>query len=222
MSNTASLLTRIKFLFFVLTPFCAAALVIAFFFGCERKAPVVKTEKPAVTLDNLQTAYNKEMSFNRMYTLFADRAKKEKNPQIAALYTALAKSELIHSNDHAALLKAQGIQVKEPSYDSVKVGTTIQTLKMALSSEDVEIGSMYPNLIRTADLEKFKDAQTQFENCRDADARQEELLKDADSRAGKIAKVQYYVCPTCGYILNSEKTDECPICKTPKAKFEKI
>lgn len=222
MTNTATFLTKVKFLFFVLTPFCAAAVLIAFFYGCERKPAVVKEQRPAVTLENLQTAYNKESNFVRMYTLFSAQAKKEKNPAMVALYEAIAKSEEIHANDHVALLKAQGIEMKPPSYDSVRVGTLMQTLKMALSSEDIEVGSMYPNIIRTADLEKFKEAQTQFENCRDADARQEELLKAAEDRAGKLAKTTYFICTTCGYILDSPKADVCPICNTAKDKFEKM
>jgi rubrerythrin len=165
---------------------------------------------------------NKESGFSRMYTLFAQRALKEKNPQMAALYSAIAKSEDVHASNHAALMRKEGIEPKTPQFDSMVVGNVMQTLKMALSSEDIEIGSMYPNLIKTADAEKFKEAQTQFEQCRDADARQEEFLKTAMDKVGKIAKTPYFVCPGCGYIFDSDKTEQCPVCNTTKDKFTKI
>ncbi|MFI5252580.1 MAG: rubrerythrin family protein [Bacteroidota bacterium] len=222
MTKIAALSNRIQFIFILLTPFCLTVILVALFYGCERKPTVVKEQKPTVTIENLQTAYNKEMNLNRMYTLFANRCVKEKNPMMGSLYRAIAASEEIHASSHAALMRKDGVEPKTPEYDSVIVGNVLQTLKRALSSEDIEIGSMYPNLIRTAELEKYKEAQTQFEQCRDADARQEDLLKQASDRGGILAKTPMFVCPQCGYILNSDQTDQCPICNTTKDKFKKI
>jgi rubrerythrin len=222
MTKTASFATNAKFHFIALAPFFAAAVLIAFLFGCQQKPKEVKDDKPTVSMENLQFAYNKEMGFSRMYTLFAQRAMKEKNTQMAALYFAIAKSEEFHAASHAALMRKQGIEVKTPQFDSLTVGNVMQTLKMGLSSEDIEIGSMYPNIIKSADAEKFKEAQTQFEQCRDGDARQEELLKAAMEKNGKIAKTPFFVCPGCGYIFDSDKTEECPVCKATKDKFTKI
>jgi rubrerythrin len=222
MTKTASFITNAKFHFIAIAPFFAAAVLIAFLYGCQQKPKEVVEQKPTVSLENLQFAMNKEMGYNNMYTQFAQQALKEKNTQMAALYSALAKSEEVHASSHAALMRKEGIEPKTPQFDPLKVGNLMQTLKMALSSEDIEIGSMYPNIIRTAEAEKFKEAQTQFEQCRDADARQEEFLKTAMEKTGKIAKTPFFVCPGCGYIFDTDKTDECPVCKTTKDKFTKI
>jgi rubrerythrin len=81
---------------------------------------------------------------------------------------------------------------------------------------------MYPNLARTADFEKFPEAAESFRRALNADKRHVELFKDALDKGGTIVKVQYYVCPTCGYIITSDKIEECPGCHAKKDKFEKI
>ncbi|HZY09666.1 MAG TPA: rubrerythrin family protein [Bacteroidota bacterium] len=189
--------------------------------GCKQKSEEPKVTKPMVSLENLQIAYGKALKYQRMYQLFTAQAERERNTQVTLLYKALASSEEIHSNNHAKLLRAQGSEPKQPVYDSVVVGKTLQTLKMALSSEEIEVQSMYPNLIRSAELEKFQEAQNQFQTTLDADARHVELLNDALDRNGKIPKTQYLVCQGCGYIATST-IDVCPLCQSNKETFKKI
>ena len=119
-------------------------------------------------------------------------------------------------------MRQRGVEPKAPTFDSLSIGTTQQTLKMALSSEDIEAQSMYPNLIRTADMEKDTVAANLFQRTMDADNRQMELLKEAADKQTKIQQVPYFVCPEGGFIMTSEKTDECPTCHIKKEKFEKI
>ncbi|TAK66562.1 MAG: rubrerythrin family protein [Bacteroidetes bacterium] len=221
--NATTFSQRIQFHFFVLSPYAIVLLVIAFLFGCQQKKEQVKQEpQPTVTLENLQTAYNKAMRHNFMYSKFVPQAEKEKNKEMANLYRAIARSEEIHAQQHAALLRSKGIEPKEPIFDSITVGTIMQTLKMALSSEEIETESMYPNLMRTAEAEKFPQAAEQFTLCREGDIRQSDLMKEAQNTNGKIKKVPYLICPACGYIFTSEEVEGCPTCKIKKDKFEKI
>jgi len=206
-----------------------AAWILAAFFGllamvipqgCQKdeKPPV---EKTLVSIENLQTAYGVSLKRQRMYDLFIQRAEKEKNRGMAGLYRALSMSEGVHAKLHANLMQKHNAVPAEPKYDSVVVGTTMQTVKMALSSEELEQTSMYPNLLRTAMAEEFTEGVDQFTLVQAVEDRHVELLKEAQDKIGKVGTT-WIVCPGCGYILTSPKTEECPVCKTPKAQFKNV
>lgn len=217
-----SITTVLKFNVFVLFPFALILLFLAFFYGCQRAEEPGKEAVRLVTTENLQTAYAKSVRHQRMYARFVEQAEKEKNTGVANLFRAAAKSEEIHAANHARLLQSGGVTAVVPPDDPVTVGTTIQTLKMAVSSEEIETESMYPNLLHTAELEKLPEAVDQFAKTRDADARQLELFRLALDHNGKADKAPYFVCPGCGYILTSASTDECPTCHSAKSSFLKI
>lgn len=188
--------------------------------GCGKEPPK-EEPKTLVSLENLQTAYGVQMKRAKMYGLFVSRAEKEKFKGVAGLYRALSRSEETHAGLHASLLRKHAMEPAAVTYDSTVIGTTMQTLKMSLSCEELEQGSMYPNLIRTARLESFQDGIDQFTLVQGVEDRHTELLREAQDRAGNIG-TKYFVCPGCGYILTSDKTEECPACKAPKAKFEEV
>ncbi|MBI5217126.1 MAG: rubrerythrin family protein [Ignavibacteriae bacterium] len=220
--NIHSIYHRLAFHSYFIFPSLFLFFILALNYGCEKKKELPKEPQPTVTLENLQSAYNKAMRHNFMYAKFVLQAEKEKNKEVANLYRAVTRSEEIHAQRHAELLRSKGREPQQPVFDSITVGTIMQTLKMALSSEEIEVESMYPNLVRTAEAEKFPAATEQFTFCMEGDARQMELMKEAQEKNGKIKSVQYYVCPGCGYIFTSEEVEECPTCKTTKDKFEKI
>jgi rubrerythrin len=220
---TERLFTKyLNFFLLVIAPFGVMLFILALLYGCQQNKSEAPKPAALVTFDNLQVAYGKSVKYEHMYTLFAQRAEKERLKDVARMYRAIARSEGIHAANHASLMRSHNSEPKMPEIESLAVGTTLQSLKMALSSEEIEVESMYPNLIRTAELENLPEAIEQFNRTKDADARQVELLKDALDSGTKIAKVQYFVCTGCGYILTSEKTDECPTCHSKKEKFEKI
>lgn len=186
--------------------------------GCK------KEEKPVqqlITIDNLQTAYGAELKRVNWYRRYAARAEKEGLKNAAQLFRAVARSEELHAATHAKLLKSRGFEPQVPQIDSIPLGYTLQHLKSALATESREFESMYPNIAKTAEVENFPEAADDFKHCRDVDARHSELFKDASDRNGNIPRVTYYICPECGYILTSEKTEECPVCHVKKDRFEK-
>lgn len=206
--------------FFVAMVFAVALFSLTQFFGCKKNEP--KDVKPEVTLQNLQTAYSREMRISREYALFAKKAEKDRYSAIANLYRAAARSEQIHAEMAAVLMRSKGVEVKPYIPDSIAVGTVMQTLRLASSDESLETDSMYPNLLHSAELEKFPEAVESFKHSLNADKRHTELFKTALDKGGFIANVRYYVCPCCGYIITSDKVDECPECHEKKARFEKI
>jgi rubrerythrin len=200
---------------------CSAVVVAGLTEGCKQDSQPKDEKKTLVTLENLQTAYGVAMKRAKMYELFIPRAEKEKFKGIAALYRALHRSEAIHARLHADMLRKHAMEPVVVQFDSTIIGTTMQTLKMATSCEELESGSMYPNLARTAGLENFQEGIDQFNMLKPVEERHVELLKEAQDKAGNIG-AKYLVCPGCGYIITSDQTEECPVCKAPKAKFEKV
>lgn len=200
----------------------AAFLLAMVFYGCQEKTPEPEKVKPTVTIENLRTAYAKEVNRQQKYARFIRQAEKDRLPGVANLYRAAARSEEIHAANHATLLRNQGVEPIPSANDSVIVGTALQTLKMAMSGERAEIESLYPNLIQTAELEQYPEAVEHFKKTRDADVRHLELFKEALDKKGRINKVQYVVCAQCGYIITSQKTETCPNCNAKKDSLEKI
>lgn len=207
-------------LFLSLLALCFVAGIVLVLSGCKKEEPAPVTQK--VTVDNLQTAYGAALKRVTWYSRFIAKAEKERLPNVANLFRAVVRSEQIRMANHAKLLKSFGVDPQPPVIDSIAVGTTVQALKMASSTEAIQAESMYPNLLRTAILEEVADAVDQFKQGRDVDTRHNELFKEAEGRMGNIPKVKYLICPQCGYILTSEKTEECPVCHTKNDKFEKI
>lgn len=216
--TTPERLTSLQFSLFVAVLFGVTLLLVALLFGCTSKTGD-DLKKPTVTMENLQTAYAKSIMRQQLYSRFGQRAAQEHNTNVAALYQAVARSEEIHAALHANLLRTLGGEAVMPARESVAVGTTLQTLKMSISNEQLEAESMYPNVMRTAELENLPDAVEQFRKAKEADARHLELFKDAYDRGGKIHKVPYFVCSSCGYILTSGHTERCPVCKADKTAF---
>lgn len=189
--------------------------------GCKR-GDVKAVSTPTVTNENLQTAYAKATKYKRMYTLFVKQAEKEHNKAVADLFRAVAHSEDIRANNHAKLLRERGIEPVTPAEEAVAVGTTAQTLKMALSSEEIQFDDMYPNMIRTAEIEKDSVGERQFTMAKAVDERHRELFFEAINARGKNPGIQYFTCSGCGYVFTSDKDEECPVCRMKKASFEKV
>ena len=136
----------------------------------------------------MQTAYNREMRISKEYALFAKNAEKNRYSAIANLYKAASRSEEIHAEMAASLLRSKGIEVAPYVADSIVVGTVMQTLHLALSDESLETESMYPNLARTAEAEKFPEAAESFGHSLTADKWNAELFKDAVDKSGYITR----------------------------------
>jgi rubrerythrin len=220
--KTREKLNQALFQLLILVIFGVPFLLLVPYIGCQKQKEESKEMKRSITVENLQTAYAKSVNYAHMYVLFVKRAEKNHLLNVADLYRAVCRSEQVHADLHAGLLRKNGIEPVAPQGENVAVGTTLQTLKLSMSSEEVEFGSMYPNLIHTAELEKDSTAAAQFRMTKEVDSQHAELFKEAFDRSGRIPKVQYFVCLGCGYILTSEKTEECPICHSKKDKFERV
>ncbi len=192
----------------------AAAAILLFLSGtlagCRQQEEIEKRQ--LVTPENLQTAYNRAARLSQTYDLFAKKAEKEFYPNVARLYRAAAKSEAIHAAGHLEQMKSMGVTPKIYTPEKVVVGTTMQTLRMALSDERIESESMYPNLIATAEGEHLIEAAGLFRKYQRADEQQMKLLKEAEEKNGGISRVPFFICPKCGGFIMTAKNTGCKDC----------
>jgi rubrerythrin len=194
--------------------------------GCQKKEEAKEqkaapTAQKLVTIDNLQAAYSSEMKHSLWYDRFAKQAIKENLGDIAVLFRALSRSEKVHAEGAAKLLKSKGIEPVLAAIDSIAPGKAKQYLKLSLSNENIEQNNYAADTLK-AQEEKYVEADIWFKKALGADARHGRLLKKAIEQETNFARLPYLMCPECGYIVGSDKMEECPICKTPKEKFQKI
>ena len=160
-----------------------------------------KTEK------NLLDAFAGESQANRRYLAFAKQAEKEGYAQVAKLFRAAAEAETIHAHNHLRVLGA--------------IKSTAENLQQAISGETHEFTKMYPAMIEDSIEEGHKGAERNFKYANDVEkihaALYEKVIKDLDN----LKEMDYYVCSVCGYTVEGEPPERCPVCGVKSTAFFK-
>jgi len=161
------------------------------------------------TQDFLKEAFAGESQANRKYQAFAANADKEGYSQAAKLFRAASEAEAVHANNHLRAMKA--------------IRSTPENLTEAISGEDYEYQSMYPEMIETAKAEKLKDAEMSFYLANEVEKIHSQLFNKLLSNEGKSTETfPYYVCPYCGNTVEMEPPVKCPICGAEGKLFKRI
>ncbi len=171
---------------------------------------------------SLQAAYARATRYARMYEKFIAPAKKERNELTAALFSVLSQSEQIRAMLHAQLLLSRGVTPLPVQEESVTVGNLHQTLKMAMSSENVEYYDLYAGALRVAETNKDTAALEQFRLARAIDEEHRELINAAFNRFEANPGVNFSLCTRCGYIFTGDRQEGCPICKKIQRPIDKV
>ncbi|HWR51903.1 MAG TPA: rubrerythrin family protein [Bryobacteraceae bacterium] len=178
--------------------------------------------KSGTTLENLQAAFNGESNAGAKYLAFAVKADEEGYGPVASLFRAAARAEAIHAANHAEVIRKLG-GTPEAVIETAAVNTTAENLKDAIAGETYERDVMYPVFLAQARAEKSAAVKT-FHYALKAEAEHARLyteaLADLENRRG--AGITYYVCAVCGYTSATAEEDRCPICATPKEKYETV
>jgi rubrerythrin len=164
-----------------------------------------------MTFANLQSAFAGESQAYIRYSSFAEQARKDGLANVARLFEAAAASEEIHAGNHLKAL--DGVQ------------DTASNLTAAAGGEDFEIEEMYPSYIAIAERQAEKKAMRTMNNALQAEKIHLALYRHAseDLSAGQdIAQTDYYVCPVCGYTMEGEPPDVCPICGAKRELFRRF
>jgi rubrerythrin len=163
------------------------------------------------TNDNLHAAFAGESQASRKYLYFAEKADKEGQPQIAKLFRAASEAETVHARNHLNAMNG--------------IGPVQENLKTAIEGEHYEFAQMYPGFIDQAKTEQNGKAEQTFNWANQVEKVHHALYQQAlkDLEAGKKKEVKpFNVCQRCGYTVEGEAPDKCPVCGALKTMFKKI
>lgn len=185
-------------------------------------------EKTA-TVANLFAAYEGESNAHSKYVLFAAKADAEGWHGAASLFRAAARAEEIHAANHARVLKQLGAEAKCQIHPA-QVESTLENLKTALSGEQYEIDTMYPEFIAETLVSDIPVAKRSFTWAMEAEKTHASLYAEAIELVQKelrdswaASSCDFYVCAACGYTTRTRgEQDRCPVCNLAIDKFEVI
>jgi len=175
-----------------------------------------------MTEQHLINAFGGESQAHMRYLHFADQAEKEKFNNVARLLRAIAYAEFIHAGDHYRELKYLDGGFVANSMAAFGPGNTKKNLKLAIEGETFEINEMYPVYIEVAKFQEEKGAQRTFEWAYGTEKMHKTLFETAlySVNSGNDVNIgQIQVCKVCGYTLEGDAPDKCPLCGAPKDKF---
>lgn len=160
------------------------------------------------TEEKLKEAFAGESQANRKYLAFAKKAEEEGYKQVAKLFKAAAEAETIHAHNHLRELKG--------------IKSTKENLEEAINGETHEFQNMYPEMIKIAEEEGNKGALRSFHLANEVEKIHAGLYKKALENLGSNEEFDYYVCKVCGYTVEKEAPDTCPVCGAKKIAFIKV
>jgi rubrerythrin len=161
-----------------------------------------------MTEESLKTAYAGESQAHLRYLAFAEKAEAENYPNVARLFRANAFAEKIHATNYLKTLAG--------------IGNASDNLEAAVAGENYEAEEMYPAFLAVAAAQGEKTAEMFLNAALQAEKVHRGLYQHAkkmvesgqDSAGGPI-----YVCSMCGFTMEGDAPDKCPICGRTRNTF---
>ncbi|MCD6351332.1 MAG: FAD-dependent oxidoreductase [Armatimonadetes bacterium] len=161
-----------------------------------------------MTKENLEASFAGESQAHVKYLNFAEKAAEEGKENVARLFRAASFAEQVHASRHLDVLEG--------------VGNTSENLAEAMAGEQFEVEEMYPAYMAVAEEQEEAEAYQTFERA----ARAEQVHYDLYSRAKQVVDEgndaelgTIQVCSYCGWTLEGDAPDKCPVCGAPKSAF---
>jgi len=161
--------------------------------------------------ENLKNAFAGESQAHMKYLAFADKAERENYSNIARLFRANSYAEQVHATTHLRTFSG--------------IGKTSENVQAAIEGETYEVNEMYPEFIRDAEEENEKGAETVTRWAMEAEKVHAELYKKAKEALDEDKDLEFkpiHVCQVCGFTVEGEAPDICPVCGSPKEKFTRF
>jgi len=165
----------------------------------------------AMTEENLKAAFAGESQAHIKYLNFANKAAQDGKANVSRLFQAASFSEQIHAGAH---LKALG-----------DVKSSDENLAAAINGEGFEVEEMYAAYMVVAEDQGEKAAHKSMMRAREAEKVHRDLYtraKAAVTAGGDVTLDAVYVCPNCGFTMDGERLDECPLCGWSGADFKQF
>jgi rubrerythrin len=164
-----------------------------------------------ITDNVLHDALAGESQAHLKYSVFADVADKEGLANVARLFRAASFSEQIHATNHLRALDG--------------VGKTADNLEAAFGGETFEITEMYPAYMAVADCQEEAKAKKSMDRAYEAEKVHAALYgtaKEAVAASKDVELPAIYVCEVCGYTMEGDAPDRCPLCGAPRSRFHQF
>jgi rubrerythrin len=161
-----------------------------------------------MTEENVRAALAGESQAHIRYLAFAEKAAAENLPNMARVFKANAYAEQIHATNHLKTLSG--------------VGSTKENVAAAVGGESFEVEEMYPAYLVVAEAQQEKTAAINLNAALQAEkvhrAAYQAALKPVTG--GKdIPARPLHVCSMCGFTMEGEAPEKCPVCGTPRQRF---
>lgn len=176
-----------------------------------------------MTEQNMINAFGGESQAHMRYLRFAEVAAKENYPNVSRLFVAIADAERIHAFDHYQELKHLDTGRVAMSMAAFGPGNTAKNLGLSIAGESFEIEEMYPTYIETAKFQGENSAARSFLWSYKTEIEHRKLFQKAKDAVdgGKDAKLcTVQICAACGYTLEGDAPDICPVCGAKKEQFK--
>ena len=139
---------------------------------------------------------------------FARKAETEGYKQISKLFRTAAEIERIQANNH---LRAGGF-----------IKSTAENISTLLDQKMKEIDGIYPRMIKTAEGYENKWATKSLCYAEESSKALVHFLKKNLRDCEQAIEADYYVCKACGFAVENELPEKCPVCGSRKETFKKI
>ena len=186
------------------------------------------TPEDKADLRNLITALEEKLKAYTAYREYAKKADDEGLFGLGSLFRATSRSEQIHANNHARVIRQMGGSAL-PDIPEPRVESSFENLRTAVIEERFETDYLYPTFLSAAFPLSDFNATRSFHWALEADKSHVRLLNDAVSRlnanvwTGKAYKRhELFVCALCGYTAESRASENCPTCNLIWERFETI
>lgn len=161
-----------------------------------------------MTEQNQQNAFAGESQAHMRYLIFADVAEKEGKPNVARLFRAIAYAERVHAGNHLETLGG--------------IGDSAANLEVAIGGETFEVSEMYPAYDVVARLQGEAGAAKAIHYALEAEKIHAEMFTKAKASVEKGQDVELgkvSVCPECGYTVEGQVPEYCPVCGAKREVF---
>ncbi len=157
--------------------------------------------------EDLDRAFTGQSRTNSTYLTFAKKAEHEGYEQVAKLFRAAAEAEAIHAQNFLRSLGA--------------IKGTTENLLVALDHAH-ELERDYPSIIGSAKAEGDTWATKSSCYALESEKIYASLFKKALEELGENEEKEYYICKVCGFTVEDEPPEKCPVCGSRKEAFKRV
>lgn len=176
----------------------------------------------ALNNQNMLDAVRGEFTASAKYAAYAKKAEAEGYHEIALLFKAASRAELIHANNHTAVLEEAGQRIP-PFTPSFTVKSTKENLDDAIASEGYESTTMYPEFLKNANAAGNQLSLMSLNYAYKTEKKHKPLYEKAllalQNNTVKTLPKSYLICQTCGNTYESTSPKRCGISMTSADKF---